>query len=228
MGPWVRRSAGPWVRGSVGRGSRRGSVGPQVRSGPQVRGSEGSRTRASKFPSRTSHVARRTSHVARGTSARGTSARPHVARPHVEREHVAPRTSHVRYDIPMPADAAFPTVDPRTGRALLDVVRGCTFDDFILTPQRSIVVRRDPSRIDLSCRLTRGIRSTARSSRRTWTPSLVRRWRSCRRKKAASGSSIAVSVRRDRAAGARSREGQAHAARRDCGSLPDRPRRDAR
>src|SRR5215207_11196511 len=53
--------------------------------------------------------------------------------------------------------ASFPRIDEPTGRALLDIVRGCTFDDFILTPQRSIVVRRDPSRIDLSCRLSRGI-----------------------------------------------------------------------
>jgi len=53
--------------------------------------------------------------------------------------------------------ASFPRIDEPTGRALLDIVRGCTFDDFILTPQRSVVVRRDPSRIDLSCRLTRGI-----------------------------------------------------------------------
>src|SRR5215208_7022818 len=53
--------------------------------------------------------------------------------------------------------ASFPRIDEPTGRALLDVVRGCTFDDFILTPQRSILVRRDPARIDLSCRLTRAI-----------------------------------------------------------------------
>src|SRR5215213_3129770 len=57
----------------------------------------------------------------------------------------------------MKPGAAFPRIDERTGRALLDVVRGCTFDDFILTPQRSILMRRDPSQIDLSCRLTRGI-----------------------------------------------------------------------
>ncbi|MEO5897813.1 MAG: IMP dehydrogenase, partial [Vicinamibacterales bacterium] len=53
--------------------------------------------------------------------------------------------------------AAFPRIDERTGRALLELVRGCTFDDFILTPQRSVVVSRDPSRIDLSCRLSRRI-----------------------------------------------------------------------
>ena len=39
-----------------------------------------------------------------------------------------------------------------------DLVRGCTFDDFILTPQHSVLSRRDPATIDLSCQLTRGIR----------------------------------------------------------------------
>lgn len=39
-------------------------------------------------------------------------------------------------------------------RDLLDVVHGCTFDDFLLAPQRSIVDRRDPATIDLSSRLT--------------------------------------------------------------------------
>jgi IMP dehydrogenase len=37
---------------------------------------------------------------------------------------------------------------------LLSAVAGCTFDDFLLTPQMSIVDRRDPSTIDLSARLT--------------------------------------------------------------------------
>ena len=37
---------------------------------------------------------------------------------------------------------------------LLDLVRGCTFDDFLFTPQFSVVERRDPSTIDLSCRLS--------------------------------------------------------------------------
>ncbi len=39
-------------------------------------------------------------------------------------------------------------------RDLLDLVRGCTFDDFLFTPQLSVVERRDPSTIDLSCRLS--------------------------------------------------------------------------
>ena len=49
----------------------------------------------------------------------------------------------------------FPQVDERTGRAVLDLVRGCTFDDFILAPQHSVLARRDPAAIDLSCRLSR-------------------------------------------------------------------------
>jgi IMP dehydrogenase len=38
--------------------------------------------------------------------------------------------------------------------SLSDLVRGCTFDDFLFTPQYSVLERRDPSAIDLSCRLT--------------------------------------------------------------------------
>jgi IMP dehydrogenase len=54
--------------------------------------------------------------------------------------------------------SAFPPIDDRTGRAVLDLVRGCTFDDFILAPQHSVLSRRDPAAIDLSCRLSRRIR----------------------------------------------------------------------
>ena len=54
-------------------------------------------------------------------------------------------------------DSSFPRIDDKTGRAVLDVVRGCTFDDFIFAPQRSVLVRRDPSVIDLSCKLSRRI-----------------------------------------------------------------------
>jgi len=36
----------------------------------------------------------------------------------------------------------------------MDLVRGCTFDDFLFTPQYSVVERRDPASIDLSCRLS--------------------------------------------------------------------------
>src|SRR4051794_21603429 len=53
---------------------------------------------------------------------------------------------------------AFPVIDAAIGHAVRDLVRGCTFDDFILTPQHSVLTRRDPATIDLSCQLTRGIR----------------------------------------------------------------------
>ena len=52
---------------------------------------------------------------------------------------------------------AFPTPSDVVAARLRDLTRGCTFDDFILTPQRSVVVSRDPSQIDLSCRLSRRI-----------------------------------------------------------------------
>jgi IMP dehydrogenase len=38
--------------------------------------------------------------------------------------------------------------------ALADIVRGATFDDFLLRPQYSVIARRDPSVIDLSCRFS--------------------------------------------------------------------------
>ena len=38
--------------------------------------------------------------------------------------------------------------------ALGDLVRGATFDDFLLRPQFSVIERRDPSVIDLSCRFS--------------------------------------------------------------------------
>jgi IMP dehydrogenase len=37
---------------------------------------------------------------------------------------------------------------------LLRAVRGCTFDDFLFTPQYSVIERRDPATIDLSSRLS--------------------------------------------------------------------------
>src|SRR5918993_4141787 len=37
---------------------------------------------------------------------------------------------------------------------LADLVRGCTFDDFLFSPQYSVLERRDPSAIDLSSRLS--------------------------------------------------------------------------
>src|SRR5687768_11877846 len=38
---------------------------------------------------------------------------------------------------------------------LLALVRGCTFDDFLFTPQYSVVERRDPTLIDLTSNLSR-------------------------------------------------------------------------
>jgi IMP dehydrogenase len=37
---------------------------------------------------------------------------------------------------------------------LLQFVRGCTFDDFLLTPQCGVLVRRDPEAVDLSSRFS--------------------------------------------------------------------------
>jgi IMP dehydrogenase len=37
---------------------------------------------------------------------------------------------------------------------LLDLVHGCTFDDFLFTPQYSVIERRDPASIDLSSRFS--------------------------------------------------------------------------
>jgi len=53
--------------------------------------------------------------------------------------------------------AAFPSIDAGRGAMVLELVRGCTFDDFILAPQYSVLPRRDPDAIDLSCQLTRRI-----------------------------------------------------------------------
>jgi IMP dehydrogenase len=41
--------------------------------------------------------------------------------------------------------------------SLLDLVRGCTFDDFLFTPHYSVLERRDASAIDLSCRLSHNL-----------------------------------------------------------------------
>jgi IMP dehydrogenase len=41
---------------------------------------------------------------------------------------------------------------------LLQLVRGCTFDDFLFTPQYSVMERRDPASIDLSCQLSTHLR----------------------------------------------------------------------
>src|SRR5688500_15548794 len=41
--------------------------------------------------------------------------------------------------------------------ALADLVRGATFDDFLFRPQYSVIERRDPAVIDLSCRFSSNI-----------------------------------------------------------------------
>lgn len=46
---------------------------------------------------------------------------------------------------------------PSAFGALGDLVRGATFDDFILSPQYSVIERRDPASIDLSCRFSTNI-----------------------------------------------------------------------
>jgi IMP dehydrogenase len=55
-----------------------------------------------------------------------------------------------RLEFPRPLDQA-------SIAFVLDAVRGATFDDFLLAPQFSVVERRDPRAIDLSCSLTRRI-----------------------------------------------------------------------
>src|ERR1700754_3773769 len=55
------------------------------------------------------------------------------------------------------ATPEFPRIEPAAAAAVASLMRGCTFDDFLLAPQRSIVARRDPSAIDLSCRVTQHI-----------------------------------------------------------------------
>ena len=44
-----------------------------------------------------------------------------------------------------------------TDRTLLEWVRGCTFDDFLLRPQHSVLERRDPAMVDLSSRFSEHI-----------------------------------------------------------------------
>jgi IMP dehydrogenase len=55
------------------------------------------------------------------------------------------------------ASEHFPRVTPEAARAVSAIVHGCTFDDFLLTPQRSVLARRDPAAIDLSCRVSQHI-----------------------------------------------------------------------
>ncbi|HEY3886723.1 MAG TPA: IMP dehydrogenase [Vicinamibacterales bacterium] len=52
---------------------------------------------------------------------------------------------------------AFPAIAARAGETVAALVSGCTFDDFLLAPHRSVVARRDPSVVDLSCRVSQHI-----------------------------------------------------------------------
>src|SRR6476620_11704659 len=52
------------------------------------------------------------------------------------------------------ASEGFPRIAAAAAAAVAELVRGTTFDDFLLTPRRSIVARRDPAVIDLSCRVS--------------------------------------------------------------------------
>jgi hypothetical protein len=49
----------------------------------------------------------------------------------------------------------FPRIEPSAATSAAELVHGCTFDDFLLTPQRSVVVAPRPAAIDLSCRVSR-------------------------------------------------------------------------
>jgi IMP dehydrogenase len=52
------------------------------------------------------------------------------------------------------ASEDFPRIEPAMAQAVARLAHGATFDDFLLTPQRSILPRRDPAVIDLSCRVS--------------------------------------------------------------------------
>ena len=52
------------------------------------------------------------------------------------------------------ASQDFPRIEAAAAQAVARLVHGATFDDFLLTPQQSIVARRDPAAIDLSCRVS--------------------------------------------------------------------------
>jgi IMP dehydrogenase len=41
--------------------------------------------------------------------------------------------------------------------SLIELVRGATFDDFLLNPQYSVIERRDPAAVDLTCRFSTGL-----------------------------------------------------------------------
>jgi hypothetical protein len=121
------------------------------------------------------------------------------------------------------ASEQFPRLTAESARTVSDLVRGCTFDDFLLTPRRSVIERRDPSGIDLSCRVSQRItlkRPIVSANMDTVTRApmaIVQAERRARRDRSA------ASPRRHPAAGARGGDRQAHAARRDRRSLQRAP-----
>jgi IMP dehydrogenase len=58
---------------------------------------------------------------------------------------------------PSPAASPSTSLEAGAGHRLVDFVQGCTFDDFLLRPQYSVLERRDPAQIDLSCRFSEHI-----------------------------------------------------------------------
>jgi IMP dehydrogenase len=54
-------------------------------------------------------------------------------------------------------ESDFPRIEPAAAQAVARLVHGATFDDFLLTPRRSVLARRDPAVIDLSCRVSQHV-----------------------------------------------------------------------
>ncbi|MGH9161421.1 MAG: IMP dehydrogenase [Vicinamibacteraceae bacterium] len=57
-------------------------------------------------------------------------------------------------DTPVSHTLLSPSKSDAARDQLVDAVRGCTFDDFLFAPQFSVLERRDPATIDLTCRLS--------------------------------------------------------------------------
>ena len=140
----------------------------------------------------------------------------------VLRQALAERRSRFRvtarpfqYACSMRLMSAFPRIDKTVGLQTLELVRGCTFDDFILSPQRSVLVRRDPS-VDRSV-VARVAPHHAQAADRLGQHG--HRHARADGDRAGGGRGhrhhrSRVPSRRDRSAGAGSRDRQAHAARR--------------
>ena len=92
---------------------------------------------------------------------------------------------------------------------LLSFVRGCTFDDFLLTPQRGVLARRDPDTVDLAARFSEHLQLKRPIVSANMDTVHVPRWRSCLLKKAGLASSIADSGRVTSRRGRRDRRSSA-------------------